>query len=139
MDDVNADWLFSEKGQFDLIHSRYVYAGIEDWDKFWRQTYEHLRPDGWVESQDPTAIFYSDKPDFDKERSPAWYWVHKVDEASKEIGRSFKVSHLHGKELKKVGFVNVHQECIHVPMGAWNNEKAEIGKVALLNAVEAVR
>ncbi|KAH7030048.1 UMTA methyltransferase family protein [Macrophomina phaseolina] len=139
VDDANADWVFSEKGQFDLIHARYIYAGVEDWGKLWRQAYEHLRPGGWVESHEPTAMFYTDKADFDKEKSQAWYWVNKVDEATKKVGRWFNVAHLHDEELRKAGFVNVHQECIHVPIGTWDKNKTEIGKVAMLNVLEAVR
>ncbi|KAL1623318.1 hypothetical protein SLS56_008318 [Neofusicoccum ribis] len=139
IDDANADWVFAEKGKFDIIHSRYIYAGVEDWDKLWRQTYEHLKPGGWVESHEPTAMFYTDKPEFDREKSQAFYWQMKVDEATKKIGKWFNVAHTHADSLKKAGFVNVKQECIHVPIGTWDKSQTDLGKVALLNVLEAVR
>ncbi|EOD50210.1 putative tam domain methyltransferase protein [Neofusicoccum parvum UCRNP2] len=126
IDDANADWLFAnQKGHFDFIHARYLYpGGIEDWDKLWRQAFDHLRPGGWVEHQEPTSMFFAADPAFEavKGESQAWYWQECVNEASKKIGRKFNIAHEQKERMVKAGFVNV-----------------ELGKVALLNVLEGIR
>ncbi|KAL1623937.1 hypothetical protein SLS56_008061 [Neofusicoccum ribis] len=137
IDDANADWIYAEKGQFDLIHARYVYAGIEDWDKLWRQSYEQLKPGGWVEHQEPSAWFDTDDPDF--ENSQSHYWQTKTEEASAKMGKRFNVAHEQKQRMINVGFKNVTQDVVNVPLGPWDPENVDLGKCALLNMVEAVR
>ncbi|GME38145.1 Tam domain methyltransferase protein [Neofusicoccum parvum] len=137
IDDANADWIYAEKGQFDLIHARYVYAGIEDWDKLWRQSYEQLKPGGWAEHQEPSAWFDTDDPDF--ENSQSHYWQTKTEEASAKMGKRFNVAHEQKQRMINAGFKNVTQDVVNVPLGPWDPENVDLGKCALLNMVEAVR
>ncbi|KKY20651.1 putative tam domain methyltransferase [Diplodia seriata] len=137
IDDANADWLFTEKGRFDFIHARYVYAGVEDWDKLWRQSYEHLKSGGWVEHQEPSAWFETADPDF--KNSQSHFWQVKTDEASAKMGRRFNVAHEQKDRMIQAGFKNVHQDIVNVPLGTWDPGNVQLGKCALLNMVEAVR
>ncbi|KAF4546569.1 Tam domain methyltransferase protein [Lasiodiplodia theobromae] len=137
IDDANADWIYAEKGQFDFIHARYVYAGIDDWDKLWRQIYEHLKTGGWVEHQEPSAWFETEDPGF--ENSQSHFWQVQTDEASAKMGRRFNVAHEQKDRMIKAGFINVHQHVVNVPLGTWDPDKIQLGKCALLNMVEAVR
>lgn len=48
VDDLELDWTYPE-GSFDYIHSRTIGAGIKDWNKYLRQMYTHLQPNGLIE------------------------------------------------------------------------------------------
>lgn len=137
IDDANADWIYAEKGQFDFIHARYVYAGIDDWDKLWGQSYENLKPGGWVEHQEPAALFDTDDPEF--KNSQSHFWQCRTEEASTKMGKRFNVAHEQKERMIKAGFKNVTQGVVDVPLGPWDPKNVELGKCALLNMVEAVR
>jgi trans-aconitate methyltransferase len=48
LDDVEEDWSF-KKESFDFIYAREFLTAIRDWNKLIRQSYEHLKPGGWLE------------------------------------------------------------------------------------------
>ncbi|OJD35634.1 tam domain methyltransferase protein [Diplodia corticola] len=136
IDDAESDWIFTDKESFDYVHVRYLYPGIGDWERLWQQSFEHLRPGGWAESQEISAWFYSDEPGF--EHSNIQYWQQTMDDATARIGKRFNRAHEQKDHMIKAGFVNVVQEIIEVPMGTWDKQNLEIGKCALLNAFEGL-
>ncbi len=61
IDDAESDWTF-EPESFDFIHIRYMHAAIGDWDKFYNQVYQFLRPGGWFQHMEPNLGLRSDNP-----------------------------------------------------------------------------
>ncbi|KKY22444.1 putative umta methyltransferase family protein [Diplodia seriata] len=136
IDDAESDWVFTDRESFDYVHVRYLYPGIADWARLWQQSFEHLRPGGWAESQELSAWFYSDEPGF--EHSNIQYWQETMDDATSRIGKRFNRAHEQKEHMIKAGFVNVTQEIIQIPMGTWDKQNLEVGKCALLNAFEGL-
>ncbi|KAK7723389.1 hypothetical protein SLS57_004583 [Botryosphaeria dothidea] len=136
IDDAESDWVFTEKEAFDYVHVRYLYPGISDWARLWQQSFEHMRPGGWVESQEISCWFYSDDPGY--EQSNIQYWQVKLDEATRSMGKKFNTAHEQKQHMINAGFVNVTQEVIEIPVGTWDRANLEVGKCALLNVFEGL-
>lgn len=94
------------------MHVRYLYPGIGDWGRLWEQSFEHLRPGGWAESQEISAWFYSDEPGF--ENSNIQFWQVTMDDATSRIGKRFNRAHEQKQHMINAGFANVTQEIIEV-------------------------
>ncbi|KAB2579089.1 putative tam domain methyltransferase protein [Lasiodiplodia theobromae] len=136
IDDAESDWVFTDKESFDYVHVRYLYPGIGDWGRLWEQSFEHLRPGGWAESQEISAWFYSDEPGF--ENSNIHYWQVTMDDATSRIGKRFNRAHEQKQHMINAGFANVTQEIIEIPVGTWDKQQLEVGKCALLNVFEGL-
>lgn len=49
--DAENDWPF-ENNSLDYVHARMLLLSIQNWPRFWQRTLQHLKPGGWVESND---------------------------------------------------------------------------------------
>lgn len=66
IDDAENDWMYDEDDAFDLVHTRVMGGSIGDWDKFVRQAFANLKPDGWIELQEPESWLTSDDDSKDR-------------------------------------------------------------------------
>ncbi|KAB8070757.1 S-adenosyl-L-methionine-dependent methyltransferase [Aspergillus leporis] len=55
IDDCCDDWVY-RKNSFDFAHLRGLYGCIADWDKFYEQALEHLKPGGYVEQAEVSVV-----------------------------------------------------------------------------------
>ncbi|KAJ9156746.1 S-adenosyl-L-methionine-dependent methyltransferase [Coniochaeta hoffmannii] len=119
IEDCVLDWTWPPD-RFDFIHLRAMYGCIPDWEALYRKAFKHLKPGGWFEDVEMDVKIESDHvsiPDdhiFNK-------WADLFYQGGDKMGRSFTISQGHTmKELmEKVGFVDVVEKKIKIPLHGW--------------------
>ncbi|KAJ4312447.1 hypothetical protein N0V84_009939 [Fusarium piperis] len=121
VDDVNDDWTFSAN-HFDFIHIRALIGCVPDWVELHRKSLRSLRPGGWVEQMELSAIAQSEdntiRPD-----SPLITWRGIFEEVGKVTGKTFMACETVGDAIREAGYVNVTERRIKLPIGMWPKDK----------------
>ncbi|KAF4310884.1 Methyltransferase type 11 [Botryosphaeria dothidea] len=133
--DAEDDWPFGKEA-FDFVHARYLYPAITDWQRLWAQSFEHLKPGGWVEHQEDSAMFWSDDPGFDDSKTK--YFASQIEYASKKIGKNFRIAAEQQDRMITAGFTNVVQKLCKIPIGTWDETQLDLGKRMLLVVLEGI-
>ncbi|KAI1501872.1 S-adenosyl-L-methionine-dependent methyltransferase [Biscogniauxia marginata] len=143
VDDVESPWVYP-RNHFDYIHSRHTVMAIKDWGKMLRQSYEHLKPGGWVELQEIHHVPMSTNNSMSPDHPVAQYWSY-IREGLGSLGVNFEfASEGHIAEMmRQYGYVNVNEQVFHVPIGTWprNKKLKSVGlywKTILLDGVQAI-
>ncbi|KAK3352900.1 S-adenosyl-L-methionine-dependent methyltransferase [Lasiosphaeria hispida] len=119
IDDCLLEWTWP-LAHFDYVHLRCLYGSIPDWESLYAKAFRHLKPGGWLENMEMDFRILSDHvsiPDdhiFNK-------WAELFYIAGEKIGRSFAVANDHFMRdlMIKVGFVDVTERGIKVPLHGW--------------------
>ncbi|CRG87069.1 hypothetical protein PISL3812_04084 [Talaromyces islandicus] len=129
IDDVENEWMYDEDDAFDLVHTRVMGGSIGDWDKFVRQAYTHLKPDGWIELQEPQSWLTSDDDTKDRVTYTNQF-QEKCVEAAAKFGKNINLAHTHKQRLLDAGFVDVREDVTKIPLGVWPKDPRlkEIGR-----------
>lgn len=116
IDDAEDQWAFEKP--FDFIHARGVLSFLTDPAYFIRQAYDHLKPGGWLEIQDPNfpvRFVNNDK----LTHSALKRWMGLMTEASIQAGRPY-TNHVHYKQwLEEAGFEDIHEVTFYWPTSPW--------------------
>jgi len=126
IDDIESDWVY-QKDTFDLVHGRHMLGSIRDWDRYFSQAFEHVKPGGYIESKEGVLEIFSQKP------SPPEHMVKYlglVREAGAKSGRPMTgVVEGLSEKVEAAGFVDVQVKIDQIPVGPWPRDKrlAEIG------------
>ncbi|KAF5967291.1 methyltransferase [Fusarium coicis] len=109
IEDFNQDWTFPPEA-FDYVHLRYLVGCVPNWDYIFEQAFKVLKPGGWVESFEASAIIESDD-DSVKPDSALAQWGPIFIKASKRIGNTFTVvgDDLQRPGIEKAGFTDIKQ------------------------------
>ncbi|KAG6998236.1 Secondary metabolism regulator LAE1 [Fusarium oxysporum f. sp. conglutinans] len=130
IEDFNQDWTFPPES-FDYVHLRYLVGCVPDWDKLFEQAFKALKPGGWVESFEASAIIESDD-DSVKPDSALAQWGPIFIRASKTIGNTFTVvgDELQRPGIEKAGFADVKQWDSKLPLNPFPKDPKlkEIGQ-----------
>ncbi|KAJ5124551.1 uncharacterized protein N7515_008376 [Penicillium bovifimosum] len=141
VDDAESPWLYSPSRPFDFIHARDLGGAIADWPRLMRQSYEHLRPGGWIELQEFEVMLKSD--DDSIRLAPALCeFLDRLTQASEAFHRPMNIAEGHRQRLVEAGFEDVRDEVYKVPSSVWARDpvQKEIGRYnqcSLLMAVES--
>ncbi|KAJ5425360.1 hypothetical protein N7465_000430 [Penicillium sp. CMV-2018d] len=141
VDDAESQWLYSPSRPFDFIHARDLGGAIADWPRLMHQSYEHLRPGGWVELQEFEVMLKSD--DDSIRLAPALCeFLERLTQASEAFHRPMNIAEGHRQRLVEAGFEDVRDEVYKVPSSVWARDpvQKEIGRYnqcSLLMAVES--
>ncbi|KAF7528722.1 hypothetical protein PCG10_010258 [Penicillium crustosum] len=141
VDDAESQWLYSPSRPFDFIHARDLGGAIADWPRLMRQSYEYLRPGGWVELQEFEVMLKSD--DDSILLAPALCeFLERLTQASEAFHRPMNIAEGHRQRLVEAGFEDVRDEVYKVPSSVWARDpvQKEIGRYnqcSLLMAVES--
>jgi hypothetical protein len=116
VEDATLPWTFNESS-FSLIHMRYLFGGIKDWDFLFEQAYQCCAPGGWVQSCELDAAMLSDDGTADGNYAIDT-WNKLFDLAGKKLGNSFTViaDDLQHKGFKKAGFEDITVVDYKVPI-----------------------
>ncbi|KLP16767.1 methyltransferase [Fusarium fujikuroi] len=116
IEDFNQDWTFPPES-FDYVHLRYLVGCVPNWDNLFEQAFKVLKPGGWVESFEASAIIESDD-DSVKPDSALAQWGPIFIKASKTIGNTFTVvgDNLQRPGIEKAGFTDVEQWDSKLPL-----------------------
>ncbi|KAK3349258.1 S-adenosyl-L-methionine-dependent methyltransferase [Lasiosphaeria hispida] len=116
----------------DYIHTRgTIHTGC--WNDFKveavEQAFERLKPGGWFESQELGCLVECDDGTLPADSSLA-SWARLLDRAGALKNHPRHVAHKMVQWYKEVGFVDVQQRLLKMPIGCWpeNHRMKEIGR-----------
>ncbi|SPQ18038.1 a4f92e07-e527-4794-ab51-45894bc3d690 [Thermothielavioides terrestris] len=118
--DIEDSWKDLEPGSWDLIHMRALVGSISDWPKVYAEIHRHLKPHyGYFEQVEidwyPRCDDGSLAPD-----TTVMQWANELFDAMDRFGRSLRVdSNLTKQRLADVGFVDIEEEVIQLPLNGW--------------------
>jgi len=137
IDDAEEPWTFKSES-FDLVHIRHLNGGIKDWGNLCKQTYNGLKPDGYVDITEYELLLYSDDDSIPKGSSLDRYYI-LVNEAANKSGGEFRLAANLDPFLKEAGFVGIHHEVRKLALGTWAADKKqkEIGAYMMLTVEDA--
>ncbi|RYP09317.1 hypothetical protein DL764_001364 [Monosporascus ibericus] len=109
VDDVTQPWTYAPNS-FDFIHIRWLVGAIPDWNELFKQAYKTLKPGGYLESKESSALIQSDDGTVPV-GSALDQWGRVFWEAGKKFGRSFRVHEdgLQRKAMEAAGFVDIKE------------------------------
>ncbi|KDB21827.1 hypothetical protein H109_06217 [Trichophyton interdigitale MR816] len=121
VDDVTlCPWTYPQN-HFDFIHVREMFGCIPDWDEFFQQCYQCLKPGGYIEMVEHSVEPTSD----DGSVGPSHFytlWGKTVVEAGATFGKSFTIWKESKERLKRAGFVDVVEIEYKWPMNGWSKD-----------------
>ncbi|KAJ9653700.1 hypothetical protein H2198_007157 [Neophaeococcomyces mojaviensis] len=142
VDDIEADWTYSENEKFDFIHARFLAGAIADWPKLMAQSFEHLKPGGWVEFQDWNTWIYSQDGSLPPESALNRFHALTCGGRHAQGFNMRPGPHLE-KWIQDAGFVDVEVTKVLLPLGSWPKaqQQKELGVfnlVQMMKGAEAV-
>ncbi|ERS98939.1 hypothetical protein HMPREF1624_04132 [Sporothrix schenckii ATCC 58251] len=137
IDDLEEQWTFAYK--FDYIHSLMMTGAFRDWPGFYRQAFEFLNKDGWLEIQDidfPLRCADGSLPP----GSALQKWTDVMMEASEKAGFLLNTCGKAADFMREVGFVDIVRVPYKWPIGRWpkNERMKELGGLVRENFVGGV-
>ncbi|CAM1510881.1 Fc.00g083940.m01.CDS01 [Cosmosporella sp. VM-42] len=136
IDDAQLDWTF-KKDYYDFIHIRYLYGGIDNWGKLYKQAYDHVKPGGWVENIEIDLETRSENPKVANDEDHIFKkWCQLFWAAGDKLGRTFRIARDNGMEnlMKETGFVDVVHKQWKVPIGGWPKDQ-KLKQIGLYNGM----
>ncbi|KAF5548915.1 methyltransferase [Fusarium mexicanum] len=132
IDDAEKEWTWTKP--FDYVFVRLMVGSIANWDKLIRQSYDNLKPGGWVEVIDPVFPARSEDGTL-KPNSPLHRWDELTAKGALALGRPFDEGVNHENRLKQASFVNVTRKAFKWPTNTWPKDPKfkEIGIWTLAN------
>jgi len=136
VDDAEEDWLFNEP--FDYIHARAIVTCFKNNRAILQKIFDNLAPGGYFELQDPTFPMKCD--DGTLEGTPLDDWNGHMVESMSRIGRNLKDGQNWGRYMREIGFEDVTEHRIYVPVNPWARGKKNkiLGAISQQNLLEGV-
>lgn len=134
-DDVSQPWTY-KPDTFDYIHMRWLVGNIEDWYELFKEIFRALKPGGYFESKESSAIITSDDGTV-TEDSALSQWGKVFNQAGKKWGRSFLIveDDIQRKAMEAAGFVDIKE----YPFKARMNDRRDKWHMTNLLATGTVR
>jgi SAM-dependent methyltransferase len=132
VDDAEADWTYDN---VDLVHGRSLAGSLGDWPRFYRQSFESLKPGGRIEMQEHETWISTVK-----DTTPPWTaeWNVSLNRASEMFGKKFPRTSQHAEWMQEAGFVDIEDMVQQVPIGPWAKGMKDLGRIHLMEMVDAV-
>jgi len=137
IDDVESPWVYSTP--FDFIHCRYMAGAIGNWPGLAKQSFDALKPGGWVEFQDWNHEIYSEDGSLTDEVTLR-KWSIELLKAFNGMGREASPGPKLKAWVEDAGFENITHVVCKAPVGPWPKEKRykDIGMANLCNLLEGL-
>ncbi|KAF7506349.1 hypothetical protein GJ744_011815 [Endocarpon pusillum] len=139
IEDAEDDWTF-QKNDFDYIHGRDFYQSIRDWRRLVQQSYNHLKPGGYLELSCVYLV-----PGCDDETLPQDCAYVEVCQTFQAIGAKMEADpdaplqfHEH---MREAGFANLSQTVLEIPTSSWPKDRRlkNVGALELMNLMEGAQ
>ncbi|PUU78206.1 S-adenosyl-L-methionine-dependent methyltransferase [Tuber borchii] len=132
IDDAESDWTFAGDS-FDLIHIRHLNGGIKNWGKLIKQSFDPLKPGGWLDVAEYECRLRCDDGTLPVDSSLHRYY-DLVNEAADKLGQEFKVAASLDSFILDAGFDKMSHEEMKISIGTWPADKKQkdMGAVMLL-------
>lgn len=142
IEDAQLEWTYALES-FDFIHIRGLYGSIGSWEKLYCQTYDALRPGGWIESTEISILVQSDAQAVRNDPDHIfWRWAKVLWEGADRMGKTLRIAD--DGEMPRLigdgGFVDVREIRYKVPIGFSSRDPTEneIGKYNLEFMLESL-
>ncbi|SPO01751.1 related to methyltransferase [Cephalotrichum gorgonifer] len=116
VDDLESSWTYTNP--FDFIYVRNLTGSISDWLKFYRQSFEHLAPGGFIEIADACLPLACDDDTLDQD-SALYKWSKLTADAAAQFGRPLRSAGAVVSELSAAGFTDIQQHLFKWPTNTW--------------------
>ncbi|KAL8939160.1 MAG: hypothetical protein Q9216_003514 [Gyalolechia sp. 2 TL-2023] len=139
VDDLEQPWTFPPD-HFDLIHASIMLFTIRDWPTYFAQSFQCLRPGGYIECHEIEVDARSDD-DTLADDSAIRQWCRNQEEAMQKAGTSLRINTEKLKDqLVKAGFVDVEVQEFKIPIGKWplDEKMRETGLFQLVAMLEGM-
>jgi SAM-dependent methyltransferase len=121
VDDVEAEWTY-RPASLDYIHARHVCMAIKDWPKLIRQSYDALKPGGWIELQEIKFTVLCDDDTLPADYGYARY-TDAVHAGFARFGVFTNKVAQNPELVREGGFQNVEERVWKLPIGAWPRDQ----------------
>jgi len=111
---------------------------IRDWPKLIKQSFDHIRPGGYLELAMVNPATCCDDGSLDLEHSSFAYSGKLFYEVAQKMGTPLDAMDKWEAQFAQAGFVDVHHFDLKIPMGPWPKDKRlkKIGLVELYSLNE---
>ena len=118
IEDVEEPWLF-RKESFDFIFGRELLMAIHDWPRLIQQAYDHLKPGGYLELEMTFPHPYCQDGSLDLETSAYAESCRLLFECGRKLGAPWEASMEWKEQFTAVGFEEVTETILPIPIGRW--------------------
>lgn len=132
------DWYYTRK--FDYIHTRVTLGCWSNMKtQIIRKAFDNLQPGGYFEAQELLCLPECDDGTL-RADSALLKWVMEMKSASEEADRMLFLGDQLKTWLEEVGFVDVHETVIRIPVGGWPSGRAmkQLGQMWLRNVLSGL-
>ena len=136
VEDVEEEWTF-RKESYDFIHAREFLTAIRDWRKLAQQSFDHLKPGGWLELS-ATVPEVSSDDDTIPANSAYLEAARLFFEMSRKMGTPLEAPRSWRDIMQDVGFVGINEVIYKMPLGPWAKDKRlkHIGAIERASVLE---
>ncbi|KAK0614208.1 S-adenosyl-L-methionine-dependent methyltransferase [Immersiella caudata] len=129
IEDSAEDWGYP--ADFDYIHTRITLGCWSDMQRqIMQRAFDHLRPGGWMECQEVMVEPHCDDGTMSSD-FPLLRWSHELTHASEMVGRQIRIEDNIKHWMEAVGFVNVREVVVKIPIGGWPKDR-RLRRIGLL-------
>ncbi|RDW94381.1 hypothetical protein BP5796_00144 [Coleophoma crateriformis] len=138
IEDYEEEWKHS--APFSFIHGRALISCLKNPPQTFATAYQNLAPGGWLEIQDIIWPFKSQDESLAEKGKPLLQWCEQAQAGSAKLGRPFADVSRYAAMMEEVGFVNVKQRTLKIPLNDWPKDRRmkELGALFLENMLDAV-
>jgi SAM-dependent methyltransferase len=138
IEDVSLDWTYPTN-HFDFVHVRELFGSIPDWDRFFQQSLEALKPGGYLEILEHSVVPESDDGTVGPD-SFYTIWGQTVIDLGARRGKSFSIWKESKERMERAGFVDLVEEQFIWPMNGWSKDPKlrELGRWNQLRVYDGI-
>ncbi|KAF5502954.1 Secondary metabolism regulator LAE1 [Colletotrichum fructicola] len=121
IDDIGDEWVDPISNDFDFIHARDFLPYIADASMILDKAHNHLKPGGWIETQDFNAVLSCDDGTMPEDFPVTEFWAH-LQTAQQRAACDLRIAARTGELLHQAGFINVQCRTYKIPIGPWAHD-----------------
>nr|CAF06071.1 conserved hypothetical protein [Neurospora crassa] len=121
VDDIEDEWV--QDSDFDFIHLRWVSITLKDNETLFRRIFENLKPGGWVESVEVKPRVFSDDDTVKPDHALLRFYDLTREVLSTRYGFQVEIAHRISELMQRIGFINVREIVMKVPVGEWPRDQ----------------
>ncbi|KAK6345662.1 hypothetical protein TWF718_007571 [Orbilia javanica] len=138
VDDVEKEWTH-KPNSFDFVYVRYMVGSIKDWPRLLKQSFETVKPGGYVELLEPDSTLRCDDGSLPEDSALA-QWGKLFTGGARGIGAPFDDTPNFSGYLRDAGFVDIKREIFKLPNSPWAKDPhmKEVGGYQMAAFIEGL-